>query len=120
MREAVSASHRGECRVDEELTHVKICSFDALASFKYQKGFPMLVKSLVFFFIAFIFMALWNNHNMSIPKHCRSFNISIGIKLFCSCSLNNVLCCTYNTGADPENFSREGPTLTYNCGSAQR
>ena len=22
-------------------------------------------------------------------------------------------------GADPENFSRGGPTLTYNCGSAQ-
>ena len=24
-----------------------------------------------------------------------------------------------HTGADPENFSRGGPTLTYNCGSAQ-
>ena len=24
-----------------------------------------------------------------------------------------------STGADPENFSRGGPTLTYNCGSAQ-
>ena len=24
-----------------------------------------------------------------------------------------------NTGADPENFSRGGPTLTYKCGSAQ-
>ena len=26
---------------------------------------------------------------------------------------------TLYTGADPENFSRGGPTLTYNCGSAQ-
>ena len=25
----------------------------------------------------------------------------------------------YMPGADPENFSRGGPTLTYNCGSAQ-
>ena len=44
---------------------------------------------------------------------------SLWFCLFLGVDVCHCLSSTPSPGADPENFSRGGPTLTYNCGSAQ-